>query len=405
MTYIPLSRAAQLAVAAVLIVFSGWVGHATFSHFHLQNVIASMDLKIFRSEVANKALMSEMDTMRNQFSEVAGTLERNHRKLNEILGKNDSLKNDLNRARSKLDRAERSRQETMQRHANLGNQLNNLEKQLVKVEDRNQQLSGKLKVTTSKLSEVRTQRKEIESARGWLKNHIEMLQRRIATLRNSQKNLLVRMTDKTLAEIKRIERVIVATGLKTDTLIRRSNRSLIGVGGPFVPLAVAGAKNSPPAKGVEKFDHHMLRLETLRQVVRGLPLVSPVDHYYIASKFGRRRDPFNKRWARHSGLDLAGNLRAPILNPAPGKVVFVGRKGPLGRTIVIDHGNGIRTRYGHLRRYYVKRGQKVIYRQKIGQLGNSGRSTGPHVHYEIQIDGKAVNPLKFLKAGKNVLKG
>jgi murein DD-endopeptidase MepM/ murein hydrolase activator NlpD len=77
----------------------------------------------------------------------------------------------------------------------------------------------------------------------------------------------------------------------------------------------------------------------------------------------------------------------------------------MGRTIVIDHGNGIRTRYGHLRRYHVKRGQKVGYRKKIGQLGSSGRSTGPHVHYEIQIDGKAVNPLKFLKAGKDVLKG
>ena len=80
-------------------------------------------------------------------------------------------------------------------------------------------------------------------------------------------------------------------------------------------------------------------------------------------------------------------------------------EGRLGRTVVIDHGNGIRTRYGHLRRYHVKRGQRVGYRQKIGQLGNSGRSTGPHVHYEILLDGKPVDPMKFLEAGKNVLKG
>ena len=150
---------------------------------------------------------------------------------------------------------------------------------------------------------------------------------------------------------------------------------------------------------------HMDRWETLQRTVRHLPLISPVDQYYVASRFGRRRDPINKRWAVHKGLDLAGPAGQKIRSPADGRIVYAGNKGLFGRFIEIDHGAGIRTRYGHLRRVLVKRGQRVIHGQEIGILGSSGRSTGPHVHYEILVDGKQVNPAKFLKAGRSVFKG
>jgi len=373
-TYIPLPRSLQLAITAMLIAFGGWVGHTTVGYFNLQDIVAGMDVRILQGKLKNRTLMDEMVRMRNQFSDLAGTLELNHRKLGRILGENNTLKNDLNRTRNKLNRVERTRRETLQRHASLGEQFNVLEKQFQDVEDRNAQLTGTLKNTKTKLTAVMDQRQKIETARRWLKKYNDKLQGRISSLKDSQKNLLDRMREKTLSEIRRLESLIVTTGLS-------------------------------PKEVVEAFDSHMRRLEVLRRVVRGLPLVSPVDYYYVSSRFGRRRDPFNKKWARHLGVDLAGNLRAPVLAPAPGKVVFVGWKGRFGRTIVIDHGNGIRTRYGHLRRYHVKRGQRIGYRQKIGQLGNSGRSTGPHVHYEILLDGKPVDPKKFLEAGKNVLKG
>lgn len=404
-TYIPLPRSLQLAIVATLIAFGGWVGHTTVGYFNLQDIVAGMDVRILRGDLENRTLMDEMVRMRNQFSELAGTLELNHRKLGRILGENNALKNDLNKAQNKLNRVERTRRETLQRHASLGEQLSMLEKQLQDVENRNTQLTGTLKNTKTELTAVMDQRQKIETARRWLKNYIDKLQGRIASLKNSQKNLLDRMTEKTLSEIRRMESLIVATGLKTEKLLRRSAGGASGMGGPFIPLEVGKSAALSSKQVVEAFDHQMRRLEVLRRVVRGLPLISPVDYYYVSSKFGRRRDPFNKKWAQHVGVDLAGNLRAPVLSPAPGKVVFVGWKGGLGRIIVIDHGNGIRTRYGHLRRYHVKRGQRVGYRQKIGQLGNSGRSTGPHVHYEILLDGKPVDPMKFLEAGKNVLKG
>ena len=107
----------------------------------------------------------------------------------------------------------------------------------------------------------------------------------------------------------------------------------------------------------------------------------------------------------HRGVDLGAMNRAVVLATAPGKVIYAGWKGKYGRFVAIDHGNGIVTRYGHLRRISAKPGQKVDFRAKIGQMGSSGRSTGVHLHYEIQVNKRSVDPLKFMKAGRNVFKG
>jgi len=106
----------------------------------------------------------------------------------------------------------------------------------------------------------------------------------------------------------------------------------------------------------------------------------------------------------HAGLDLAGVRRTPVVATAPGVVTYARRKGPYGKMIEIDHGQGLKTRYGHLHKILVKKGDKVGFRQKIGQMGSTGRTTGPHVHYEVWVDGKPRNPAKFLKAGQYVFR-
>ncbi|MGH6879330.1 MAG: M23 family metallopeptidase, partial [Hypericibacter sp.] len=103
--------------------------------------------------------------------------------------------------------------------------------------------------------------------------------------------------------------------------------------------------------------------------------------------------------------DFLSELGAPVMATAPGKVVFAGWKGDYGKMVEIDHGLGIHTRYGHLKSITVKVGDEVTYRQQIGALGNTGRSTGPHVHYEVRVDDKAYDPMNFLEAGRYVFKG
>ncbi len=125
------------------------------------------------------------------------------------------------------------------------------------------------------------------------------------------------------------------------------------------------------------------------------PSIMPAEGW-ISSPFGYRRDPFTGRRRFHEGIDISNRPGTPVIAPADGIVVFTGREGGYGKLIVISHGYGISTRYGHLRKIFVKPGQKVQRGDIIGEIGNTGRSTGPHLHYEVRIYGKPVNPINYI---------
>jgi murein DD-endopeptidase MepM/ murein hydrolase activator NlpD len=110
-------------------------------------------------------------------------------------------------------------------------------------------------------------------------------------------------------------------------------------------------------------------------------------------------DPFNGRAAIHTGIDLRGETGDPVHVTAAGKVTIAGREGGYGNMVEVDHGNGLATRYGHLSRIDVKIGQMVRIGETIGRIGSTGRSTGPHLHYETRVRGEAVDPQKYLRAG------
>lgn len=126
------------------------------------------------------------------------------------------------------------------------------------------------------------------------------------------------------------------------------------------------------------------------------PSIRPIQGGFISSKFGYRKDPFTGKRAHHNGIDYSVEIGTPIYSTANGKVVFAKRAPGMGRTVIIDHGYGFRTAYGHMSRMLVKKNQTIERNQKIGEVGNSGRSTGPHLHYEVQVDRKAVNPIDYL---------
>jgi len=136
-----------------------------------------------------------------------------------------------------------------------------------------------------------------------------------------------------------------------------------------------------------------LEAENLRRI----PSICPVQHKQtkISSPFGPRRDPFTGQIKQHNAVDLAAPKGAPVVATADGVVIFAGRQGTYGRLVKIDHGGGIETRYAHLRSIGVKRGKRVKRGEKIGKLGESGRTTGPNLHYEVHINGVPTNPAKF----------
>ena len=144
------------------------------------------------------------------------------------------------------------------------------------------------------------------------------------------------------------------------------------------------------------------QLEQLEQGVASIPsaLPIPVNLARFTSGFGTRSDPFRGRAAMHAGIDLAGPLGTPIYAAADATVGHAGVRGGYGNLIELEHGAGIATRYGHLSRLMVTAGERVRRGQLIGLMGSTGRSTGSHLHYEVRIDGRAVNPLPFLQTGQ-----
>jgi murein DD-endopeptidase MepM/ murein hydrolase activator NlpD len=127
-----------------------------------------------------------------------------------------------------------------------------------------------------------------------------------------------------------------------------------------------------------------------------IPSISPIREGRITSGYGRRKDPFTKRDSFHEGVDYSARRGTPIFATADGRVMFTGKKKGYGLTLRINHGNGIETVYAHNLDMLVKRGQKVERGQIIARVGNSGRSTAPHLHYEVRVNGKSVNPLTYI---------
>ncbi len=183
-------------------------------------------------------------------------------------------------------------------------------------------------------------------------------------------------------------------------------------GGPFVPAATDAreaftdsAAGEPAAlsrleRELEQLDAtlELLASATMPRELAGMALPSrlPVDGRRITSGFGVRLDPITRRRARHTGIDIAAPRNTPIKAAGGGRVVFAGYRSAYGNTVEIDHGNGLSTRYAHALRLLVRRGEIVLPEQPIALVGSSGRSTGPHVHFEVLRNGKPVEPRDFL---------
>ena len=145
----------------------------------------------------------------------------------------------------------------------------------------------------------------------------------------------------------------------------------------------------------KSFESLLEKLEDQRNFLASTPAIKPTTGW-ISSSFGYRKSPFTGRREFHSGLDIATRLGTPIVATADGVVNYVGRKGLLGNLVTINHGHGIITRYGHISKALVKRGAKVKRGETIALIGSTGRSTGPHVHYEVRLNGVPVNPKKYI---------
>lgn len=194
-------------------------------------------------------------------------------------------------------------------------------------------------------------------------------------------------------------------GLDPESLVDAAKSGYQGKGGPLTPIRLSTRDQSPfeeelranaILKGLEEIDLY-------RKAAFQTPFALPVKSAFrFTSNFGYRRDPFGRGTRKHEGQDMAAAYGAPIYATADGVITHAGWSSGYGRLVKIDHAHGFETRYAHLSQIRVNVGQKVSRGDRIGDMGNSGRSTGTHLHYEIRIGGAAKNPMTFIKAGQNV---
>lgn len=198
----------------------------------------------------------------------------------------------------------------------------------------------------------------------------------------------------------RAAKAIRQLGLDPRAIERTASEDAMG--GPLEILSTGSGGKIDPR--FERLGLSMARMAALERGLQAIPQFAPADPNYISSGFGYRRDPFNGSGAMHSGLDFKGPIGAPIYSAAAGTVSHVGWKSGYGKTVEVTHGNGLMTRYAHMSRFAATVGQKVDAGDIIGAIGSTGRSTGPHLHFEVRINDRAVNPRPFLEKAPNVLK-
>ena len=407
----PGSAMAQVATCALVFLLSAWLTVTSVSYFGSRHLLSATVDHIEQLERAYADLRSELQLSTATFLEKVNQLEATTARQRATIGDLTAISDTLRR---QLDSRERQLTGLTEERDRARAAVGNLEQAIAETKDRLQSLRSekaalnqRLTLAQEQLAAVGRQRdasRRVEVGLRWQQARLESQIRDLSDYRDTARLWL---KDWVLGSSEALDQLFGGTGIDVEGLIARAGTSpALGQGGPLEVAAPAPIANTlkHTSKFIEPADpvhgDDIQRLAALQKLARTLPLAPPLDHFEITSDFGKRRDPFTNGWAFHPGLDFGANRGAAILATAPGRVVQAGPAGPYGNMVEIDHGLGISTRYGHMKSISVKVGDEVDFRQKIGVIGDSGRSTGRHLHYEIRIDGVAYDPARFLDAGR-----
>lgn len=357
----------QVMAIGSAVLIAGWLGVATTSMISGTNqvdvALAAKQAELARMHNTIQAIKSETAALKGDVAARADALEARQAFLAALL----SDKRDMAKLAKMLPRQVQ------------GNQLAALQDLVAPSKDKR----GNYKITTAQAgAELIEPFRQLES---------------------QQLAFVDKATGAAEAKLRDTQALIRRLGLDPSRFVRSSDwngqaqSAENGVGGPYIPVS---------ADAEPRFKDLFLswkKLSNLQSAVAAIPAYMPVKDYRYTSTYGVRYDPFNGGSAMHAGVDMAGSMGEPIYASANGTVVTAGRSGGYGNLVELSHGMGIDTRYGHLSAILVHTGEHVRQGQLIARMGSTGRSTGTHLHFEVRIDGRAVNPRPFLNASAYVL--
>jgi len=231
------------------------------------------------------------------------------------------------------------------------------------------------------------------------------MQQKIALMQDQNDTIFRQLEEAMTVSVAPLDKMFRNAGMPTDRILATVRRGYSGQGGPLAPLSFTTRGEEPTTDTLRanRLLNQMDRLNLYRIAAQKAPFASPLKSAFrFTSQFGYRRDPKTGGRRMHSGVDFAAGLGTPLYSTADGVVTHAGWSSGYGRLVKIQHEFGIETRYAHLSRFGVKVGQRVSRGQRIGDMGASGRVTGVHLHYEVRVGGKAVNPMIYIKAANDV---
>jgi murein DD-endopeptidase MepM/ murein hydrolase activator NlpD len=423
----------QMGTAIGTVAVMLWVAYASIVVIFKEQIITAKDQRYASMQAAYEGRVSQMQLAYDElngllvlaeerFQNATRDLEQKHRQLTALLMQKQAMDKQVREVKSQMahmqDYTGRSYAQAAARNGS-----NTLMMQMASAEPSVRQGRTAQGDTESSIGVVaaslvdRASEEGSENTAAAGKNsvvkRIADLEERLTDIQKQQVALLGELRDSAGSQIEKYQRVVAMTGLNADDVADQVGmKSKNGVGGPLLlaPELRAAAINGAGDEFEKQFAEIAQaygKLDSLTTALSRLPLVTPIatGSYRSTSGFGYRVDPFTGRFAFHAGADMAGDSGTAILASAPGRVMAAEYRGPYGNMVEIDHGRGIRTRYGHLKSILVKVGDLVHFRQKIATMGSSGRSTGPHLHYEIWFNNVVRDPTKFFDAGRNVYKG
>lgn len=403
-SYLRIGQKVQIFATLALMVFGSWLGFSSTGYLMAERVLAAKNKQISNARLAYRNLMGEVADYQQKFIAITGDLEENHTLMLDLVEQNTALQQNLNSVEQELRITEAERQSVIATRERLKDNLADIQDNLHSLTSRNYLLRDNLNSIESDLQLALAERNTALTEGERLKEQVTDLEDRLSDLQETQISAVEALTQQTDDTIETMERVIEMAGIEVAELIEVTSVATPdrgGQGGPFVAVP----DNLPGDELKKRLDSLHARLAhqaMLQTVMHRIPLTSPLRTYYVTSSFGKRQDPVNRKWSMHYGTDMGTTIKSPVYSTAPGVISYAGWKGKYGNLVEIDHGGGLKTRFGHLSKMHVKKGQEIGFDEKIGVVGSTGRSTGPHLHYEVVFNGKPLNPMKFVKAGRHV---
>jgi murein DD-endopeptidase MepM/ murein hydrolase activator NlpD len=259
--------------------------------------------------------------------------------------------------------------------------------------------SGTVDLLGEALAQTAAERDLIAADAQFAIEHAAEMELELRLLEDKTDAIFRQLEEAMTVSVEPLDRMFRAAGLNPDDLLAAARRGYSGTGGPLTPFqfSTRGGVTDPETERANAILGGLDRINLYRIAAERAPFAVPVhDSYRFTSGFGQR-------WGRmHNGTDFAAPIGTPIYAPADGVVTFAGWSSGYGRLVKIQHEFGVETRYAHQNRIRVEVGQRVSRGDRIGDIGNSGRSTGPHLHYEIRVGGRPVNPMIYIRAGQDV---